>query len=633
MARRAALAAVCALALSLPSPALAGTSAAGHVRYAIDSAAQFSSDTAARHKVVILQPWQTDEMRTLKAANPGIKVLVYRNFSMTSSVSGYSSGVTYTEANTSHPDWFLLDSNGQRITSSGWSYLTLMDPGVQSYQQRWADNVISELNTQGWDGVFMDDVNATVKYHTSAKLAKYPTDADYQAAVRSGLAYIGPRVQAAGKLAVANIGAWSEYYSAGTDWLQFLSGAMDEQFEKWGTSTTDGYSTDWGAGGWATHLNMVKACESQGKLFLGITHSQSTDAAAARYGWATVLLAAGGHSSFALADDYTHETWFPEYDYDIGDPLAAETRDASGVHRRAFQHGLVLVNPTSSSQSVSFGGTYSGSGLTSATSTTMGPHTGLVLVGDSTSSGGTTSGGTTTGGTTDSGGTTTTTGGTTTGGTTDSGGTTTGGTTTGGHKGGKKKVLRSARLGRLSLLAGATDAGQVSLSWSRGSASRYEVYRDGRLVATVGRRSYLDTAGSDGSPHRYSVVGVDAWGQHRVRSRSVNVPAIQSSAASLVAVSRRRLVSVRASLASARRGSWKRIFVQARVRVGGRSVWRRVSSMKRPGRDTRFNLRVRRDAVVRLVVQSRRRGGRRLHSPALALRSLRSSSATPASRL
>ena len=207
MARRVAFAAACALALALPSPALAGTSVAGHVRVAIDSAATFGANTASRHQVVILQPWQTDEMRTLKAANPAIKVLVYRNFSMTSSSSGYSSGVTYSEADTSHPDWFLLDTNGQRITSSGWSYLTLMDPGVQSYQQRWAENVINELNTQGWDGVFMDDVNPTVKYQTSKTPAKYPTDSAYQAAVRSGLAYIAPRVQAAGKLAVANIGS------------------------------------------------------------------------------------------------------------------------------------------------------------------------------------------------------------------------------------------------------------------------------------------------------------------------------------------------------------------------------------------------------------------------------------------
>lgn len=617
MARRVAVAAACALALVLPSQAFAGTSVAGHVRVAIDSAAQFSSSTAGRHQVVILQPYQTAEMHALKAANPNIKVLVYRNFSMTSSMAGYSSGVTYSEANSSHPDWFLLNTSGQRITSSGWSYLTLMDPGVQSYQQRWADNVISELTSQGWDGVFMDDVNPTVKYHTSATPAKYPTDSAYQAAVRSGISYVGPRVQAAGKLAIANIAGWNEYYTTGIDWLQFLNGAMQEQFEKWGTTLTDGYQWDWGAGGWATQLNMVKECERQGKLFLGVTHSQSTDAAAARYGWATMLLAANGHSSFALAQDYTNETWFPEYDYDIGDPVAAESRDASGVHRRAFQRGLVVVNPTNTSQSVSFGGTYSGSGLSNASSTTMGPHTGLVLVGAG-------SGTTTT--TTPPPTTTTTPPPTTT--TTDPPPTT---TTTSGH--GHKKVLRasSARLGSVSLLAGTTDSGRISLSWSRArGVSRYEVYRDGQQVATVRRRAYLDRSRPDGSLHHYAIVGLDAQGHDTVRSRSVSVPALDSTAASLP-TGRRALVSVRASLASARRGAWRRIYVQTRVRVGGHHVWRRVSRIKRPRAATRFSLRVARNAVVRIVVRSRR-GGRKLYSAPLALKSLPALSAGSSSR-
>src|SRR4051794_36548854 len=69
MVRRAAIAATCALALLLPSSAVASTSAAGHVRYAIDSAAQFTSNTAAHHNVVILQPSQTAQMHALKAAN------------------------------------------------------------------------------------------------------------------------------------------------------------------------------------------------------------------------------------------------------------------------------------------------------------------------------------------------------------------------------------------------------------------------------------------------------------------------------------------------------------------------------------------------------------------------------------
>ena len=117
-----------------------------------------------------------------------------------------------------------------------------------------------------------------------------------------------------------------------------------------------------------------------GKVFLGIAHSSLGDHAAARYGWATMLLAAEGSASFALHDDYTREAWFPEYGYDLGAPKGSETEDATGIHRRVFARGLVLVNPTKARRTVRFGARYRGSGLGAARRAVMRPHTGLVLL-------------------------------------------------------------------------------------------------------------------------------------------------------------------------------------------------------------------------------------------------------------
>ena len=71
-----ALAAACVL----PATA-AARPVAGQVRVAIDGAvdrADFSK-TPRRADVVILQAWERGKLRALKAANPGIKVLLYRN--------------------------------------------------------------------------------------------------------------------------------------------------------------------------------------------------------------------------------------------------------------------------------------------------------------------------------------------------------------------------------------------------------------------------------------------------------------------------------------------------------------------------------------------------------------------------
>jgi hypothetical protein len=380
MRPRAILALTALMLATAPAAAAAGT--VGHVRCATDTQASFPSydQSARRHGFVILHAWQQDRMRALKAANPGLKVLVYKNLSFSNYMgnSGFSAaGVPAAEADRDHREWFLLNTSGERFTSSGYGWSWAMDVGSPSYQQRWADNVIAELRSHGWDGVFMDDTNPTMRYHyTPSAVAKYPSDDAYGAATRSALATIGPRVRAAGKLAIANIGSWGGYPATARDWLQFLDGGMDEMFLKWGNRTGDGYAD---LGRWQTQLDELKAADRRGKFFLAITHSDPTDADAARYGYATMLLGSDGRGHFALAHDYTNETWFPEYDYDLGAPLGPETADPSGVHRRAFERGLVLVNPTDRAERVAFGGTYAGSGLDRATGATMAPRSGLVL--------------------------------------------------------------------------------------------------------------------------------------------------------------------------------------------------------------------------------------------------------------
>jgi putative glycosyl hydrolase-like family 15 (GHL15) protein len=378
------------LALTLPASSLASTGAAGHLLVATDTAADFSnlSLTAQRQHVVVLQPWQTDELQRIKAANPSATVVCHKNLpGATSSVHGptglYSSGVSYAEAE-DHPDWFLKDSHGSRITFDGYGWLYAMDIGSRSYQQAWANNVIDELQENGWDGVLMDNTDTTMKYDFANYPVKYPADSRWQAGIESALAYIGPRIQAAGKLAVPNIGAWGGSPSIGNSWLQYVSGAMDEMFVKWGSTAGSGYADE---SRWNAQLDSLKYAQQHGKQFLAVTHSSSHDAAAARYGWATLLLGARARADYAMAPDYTTETWFPEYDYDIGDPTGPESTDASGVHRRVFTNGIAVVNPTSSQLTANLGGTYSGSGLSQVSRVTLAPHSGYVLTGSASGDG------------------------------------------------------------------------------------------------------------------------------------------------------------------------------------------------------------------------------------------------------
>jgi hypothetical protein len=346
------------------------------------------SQTAQRNSYIVLQPWEAKHAAELKAANPDLTVLAYQDLSAMAQSIGpgglSSSGINYAEANSAHPDWFLLNTSGNRISESGYSWLWMADTANLGYQQQWTSNVLKVLSSGPWDGVMMDDTNTTARYYTDpSSITKYPTDAAYQSAIRSILAYAGPRIQAAGKLAIPNMGSWSEYPEVVKEWLQYVSGGMDEMFVKWSTTPGQGYR---GASEWQTQLDEIASTEAMGKQFLAITHVEPGDTQAVRYGWASALLGANGHTVFFAAYDYTGETWSSEYEVPLGAPTSVATKIAGGAWKRTFTGGLVVVNPTTTAVSVSFGGSYSGSGLTNATGATLGANSAVILTGEASKS-------------------------------------------------------------------------------------------------------------------------------------------------------------------------------------------------------------------------------------------------------
>jgi len=370
------------LSLLLPAAGHSATTVASHFRLAIDRAAASAdfSRTPARSRYVILQGWQAPLARRLKAANPGLRVLVYKNLSFMTErdAAGRSSTGVATQDAQAHPEWYLRDAAGRPVVSRRYDWLAAADVGDPGYQVRWADNVLAEVRREGWDGVMADDANPTMEWHFDhADVLRYPTPAAWQQATGAALAAIGARFRSAGRLVFGNFGFWKSYPAVVSGWLRHVDGGLEEWFVK--TGTTGARDSYIGGRLWEIGLQQVKDTEAQGKAFLGITHSANGDAAAARYGWATLLLAAGGRSSFALHEDYANENWFPEYEYDLGEPLEAESAEPTGVHRRRFANGLVLVNPSSASARVSFGGVYSGSGLPRSSGAEMSPRSALVL--------------------------------------------------------------------------------------------------------------------------------------------------------------------------------------------------------------------------------------------------------------
>jgi hypothetical protein len=350
------------LLIAWPDAARANPGSVGHHAVLIDTAAKFPQPqrTAARRDVVVMQSDRAADARRLKAANKRIVVLAYLNLSgMAAEVpSGFSTGVQTHAENwrgkvtdigpgyaARNERWFLHTRKGRMFTFGDYDWLWAANISDSSYQRRWASNALRLLAARPeFDGIYIDDVNPTLRYHHDpADVRELPTDEAYAAATGAALAAIAPRIRATGGLVYANLGAWSDYGDQVRPWLAHLDGAVDEQWVKFGERRGAGYRNE---AGWARQVENVAEASAAGVDVMTITRSARSDAAAARYGYASALLASRGRVLFAFAPDYSTETWSSDYQRDLGAPTGPMRTHESGLRSRKFKRGWVLVNPT-----------------------------------------------------------------------------------------------------------------------------------------------------------------------------------------------------------------------------------------------------------------------------------------------
>jgi hypothetical protein len=361
-----------------PGPAVAAFDRATYAYTSVLSPSQ----EANRYQVMVLQATDADMVPQLKAANPNLKILVYQHlwFSRPSDTGAYTVCTTYANDLANHPDWFLRDASGNPIGTRGpGSYL--MDFTNSSYQQACFARAIALAKSGGFDGIFMDDIVSSPQWDLPVGAPMppaYPTLTAWQAAMGNLNANAAAAFHAAGLLAFANLAGMSSFAGLWEQWVAPLDGAEDEGW----TGQSSGLSS--GIWAWPQQVANVAWDEAHGKYT--ILHSYVTSEAGNTYGLASLLLVAGGRSSYMTSNaGYTsQEDWYPEYDTasQLGAPVGPYARLTNGVYERVFAHGIVLVNPTAQGvPAFSLGGhVYSGSGLTSVRSLAMGPMSGEILL-------------------------------------------------------------------------------------------------------------------------------------------------------------------------------------------------------------------------------------------------------------
>jgi hypothetical protein len=209
-------------------------------------------------------------------------------------------------------------------------------------------------------------------------MREYPTQASYQAATRSFLARVGPRIRAAGLLVLPNIQAHPVLAGPRlwADWTQFTSGGTREYWMKWGS----GYDGHFSGDGWDDLQDVFETVQKAGKVFLTSTTAPNDDVRSMRWGRASFLLGwNGGPSAFAFDSGKAVDPWSPEWTIDVGKPVGPRQR-AGHVWKRRYTDGVVLANVSEkASQKIGLDRAYVRPSGEHVTAVTLRPMTGLVL--------------------------------------------------------------------------------------------------------------------------------------------------------------------------------------------------------------------------------------------------------------
>ena len=372
---------------------------------------------------LVIHAWQACLIPGLKAANPDLRVLMYKNAAAVQQeehpgTGRYATGLSYDEA--VEGGWLvrnppgttgLLQSPVQRW--SDFPDLFAVDLGEGDYQERWADAVLAELEADQerwgddtaaavegwdpgtdrvWDGVMVDDVMSTLSHPVVGRCTEaadecrgsveIPDSEAQYAATESFLAGVAPRLRGSDYLVVPNVGVeWHNWESTLADWTGYVDGWEHEFFVKWDHRTGPRFQTS----EWRWKLDLVQWAMDRGTPILPVTYSDGTDTVAQEYHRATFLLAWNGTDGASAFVPYPvteegDDHWLLPAVADVGTPLGPpEGIDGNRFWmRRDYSVGAVVVNATRRTRTLDLGAPYL-RGDRWLTELTLEPATGAVL--------------------------------------------------------------------------------------------------------------------------------------------------------------------------------------------------------------------------------------------------------------
>jgi hypothetical protein len=331
----------------------------------------------SRHAVVILgfyDGWEADQKRkhrmaevvkAIKKHNPRILVGQY-------SILPESQDQNFRAARAralkiDRENWWLRDARGKRqqwtsqygawdVNISKWA---IADENGQRYPE-WLANYLYET-------FFRDTPEFDIWYFDNALSRPATKSADWN---RDGVDEARDAAHVAQAYREAQTAHWAEAKRLAPRLLQMVNSddlSSEEYRGKAGGVFLEAMIGEWWSSearkGWQGMMQRYHEAMRDTKtphMVVFNVHGKVDDYQRLRYGLASSLMDNGMFSYSDETANYRAVPWFDEFDVDLGMPTEPPQTSAGqdGIYRRAFERGLVLVNPSPHNVIVSLGGRY-----------------------------------------------------------------------------------------------------------------------------------------------------------------------------------------------------------------------------------------------------------------------------------
>ena len=333
---------------------------------------------ASHFDIVNVQPekgFTKADALELKQLNPDITILMYLD----------AVGAAGIPESKLYESDYLHDTDGGRLKSKTYGF-QIRDPSSQHWRQLWAERALQVIDEYGIDGIFADDVWSTLwdgRFYTTPK----QSDKDnWYSNMKGFLTYV--KGQLGDYLLIPNT------HDNG-DYVDITDGKWEEDFvhARWASYGNFPSTIDW-----KKKIDGVKTVCQKGKIELvsggcsqlegdkSWTDSHSSEVKnLLEFTFSSYLLGASGTKSAFNFGTYWNrddsDGYYSIFDdaKQLGDPVS-DYGEFGSVYARDFENGKVLVNPSSSTYTISLGGDYETLDDQTVSSITMGPHTGEILL-------------------------------------------------------------------------------------------------------------------------------------------------------------------------------------------------------------------------------------------------------------